>query len=161
MDRAEILAKLPKLASAKLATERDWDLLIDEEEVAYQALEERFGPRRLELEERDAEIEFLAKVQIVDGYPIYMDEQEFVSTYKSAGAAGRAERTAMFNAARGHTTVSVTTLESPFRYFRLDGEDLDLAREAAAQWVAKGQYPAWVEVSAKDLASPVETVPDL
>ena len=162
LTRDAIFKRLETLEQERASNEVAWDALVGDEDIAYQEFEDRFGPRREFLEAQDQELEFLSKVQVIDGLPVYIDVQEFVTTVRSAESDPQVELSAMFNAAKGHSILALASGQQPYRFFRLHQEDSPTARAAAIKWVTLTQMPDlsdWIEVSAKDLITPVENTP--
>jgi aminoglycoside phosphotransferase family enzyme len=153
LTRGEVLAKLETLVADKEANAKEWDTLVEEEDAAYEEFEDRFGSRRKALEAQDEQIEFLDKVQVIDGIPIFIDEQEFTTAFRTIDHTRDSRLWAMFNAGRGHTTMAVVEGEQAYRYFRLDHEDLEAARQAATAWVTHATLPDWHELSNRELTA--------
>ena len=151
--QAEILSKLATLQEDQKLYDTNWGQLVDEEDAAQQELDERFGPRRSALEEQEKEFEFLSQVQVIGGSPVWVEEDRMLTTYRSFESPTQPARSVIFNAARGHTTLALGLVksDSPYRYFRLDSEDLPAGAREAGRWVTQGILPPWREVSGREL----------
>jgi hypothetical protein len=139
--RDEILAKFATRDTDRITTEIAWDKLVDEEEVAYRELAERFGPRRADLDAKTSEVDFLDHIEIVDGTPIHSEIDRDLHVLRAFASPTTPFRIAMFNTARGHSNLSIHEGEDEVSYFRFDTENLTLARDHALRWLVRGSLP--------------------
>jgi hypothetical protein len=142
--RDEITARLQTYAHDLATNEANWDELVQEEDTAYSILEERFGPWRGQLEAEREELDFLSKLIIIDGCPLYQDIDRGLTTLKAFPTADTPRRTAMFNAAAGRSTLSINAGKGEYMYFRFDFEDLEVTRAHANNWLIDGVKPPLV-----------------
>ena len=156
--QAEILSKLATLVHDQRIYDTNWGQLLDEEDEAHQELDERFGARRAALEAQEQEFEFLSHIQVFAGSPVWVEVDRLLTTYRSFTSSTQPARSVIFNAGHGHTTLALglTGGDSPYRYFRLDREDLDAAAREAGRWVTLGILPSWHEIDARELNATVE-----
>jgi hypothetical protein len=137
MNHNQIRAALATLDTDFAVATADWSEFLTEKAQVEQSLQSR----SIKLSSRLHDLEYLSRLQIIDGQMLYVHVYLYDEIYQQVPNGDDAPvHSATFNAASGHVTLWLSAGDTS-RSWRLEAEDKEISRAAALAFVLSGTLP--------------------
>jgi hypothetical protein len=137
----DILLRLATHPSDRLDAIHARRQLLEEQSAAQAELDLRFSHHLNALATQELELDFLDHIQVLDGCPVYFEDDGTMTTGRTFAGEGAPARTAIFKSGIGESTLGINASpgKDGFRSFHFPSSSL--AHGHALRWLVDGVVP--------------------